>query len=73
MDHKVLHLFAFDLLCLMDFNVIDQFIEHTGRQGLCLGVFADGADKHIHCHGLATELATRRGTSSPMRVLWTPG
>ena len=45
-----------DLLRLVDFDVIDQFIEHPGGQGLGSGVFADGGDKHIRRYGLATEL-----------------
>jgi len=45
-----------DLLRLVDFDVIDQFIEHPGDQGLGSGVFADGGDKHIRRYGLTTEL-----------------
>ena len=47
-DHKVLLPYPVDLLRLMDFDVIDQLIEHSGAQGLGSGVFADGGYKHGH-------------------------
>ena len=56
MDHKVLLPYPVDLLRLMDFDVIDQLIEHPGGQNLGSGVFADGGDKHIRRYGLAAEL-----------------
>ena len=56
MDHKVLLPYPVDLLRLMDFDVIDQLIEHPGGQNLGSCVFADGGDKHIRRYGLAAEL-----------------
>ena len=56
MDHKVLLPYPVDLLRLMDFDVIDQLIEHPGGQNLGSGVFADGGDRHIRRYRLAAEL-----------------
>ena len=56
MDHKVLLPYPIDLLRLMDFDAIDQLIEHPGGQNLGSCVFADGGDKHIRRYGLAAEL-----------------
>ena len=44
MDHQVLLPYPVDFLRLVDFDVIDQFIEHPGGQGLGSSVFADGGD-----------------------------
>ena len=56
MDHKVLLPYPVDLLRLMDFDVIDQLIEHPGGQNLGSCVFADGGDKHIRRYGFTAEL-----------------
>ena len=56
MDHQVLLPYPVDFLRLVDFDVIDQFIEHPGGQGLGSSVFADGGDKHVRRYGLTTEL-----------------
>ena len=45
-----------NLLRLMDFDVIDQLIEHPGGQNLGSCVFTDGGDKHIRRYRLAAEL-----------------
>ena len=74
MDHKVLLPYPIDLLHLMDFDVIDQLIEHPGGQNLGSCVFADGGDKHIRrylqppfgmsaanlIHGSVNDFALRR-------------
>lgn len=56
MDHKMLLPYPVNLLRLMDFDVIDQLIEHPGGQTLGSCVFTDSRDKHIRCYGLAAEL-----------------
>lgn len=56
MDHKMLLPYPVDLLRLIDFDVIDQLIEHPGGQNLGSCVFADGGDKHIRRYRLAAEL-----------------
>ena len=45
-----------DLFHLMDFDVIDQLIEHPGGQNLGSCVFTDGGDKHIRRYRLSAEL-----------------
>jgi hypothetical protein len=56
MDHKMLLPYPVDLFRLMDFDVIDQLIEHPGGQNLGSCVFTDGGDKHIRRYRLAAEL-----------------
>ena len=53
-----------DFLRLIDFDVIDQLIEHPGGQNLGSCVFADGGDKHICRYGLAAEFV-HFSTESP--------
>ena len=56
MDRKMLLPYPVDFLRLIDFDVIDQLIEHPGGQNLGSCVFTDGGDKHICRYRLAAEL-----------------
>ena len=56
MDRKMLLPYPVDFLRLIDFDVIDQLIEHPGGQNLGSCVFADGGDRHIRRYRLAAEL-----------------
>ena len=63
-----------DLFRLMDFDVIDQLIEHPGGQNLGSCVFTDGGDKHgsmisIDCTLVDAEVARNMFESSELEWL----
>ena len=55
-DAKPLLPYAVDLLSIEYFNLLNQFVQHPGRQFSRSGVLADKTDKHIRCHGTAALL-----------------
>ena len=44
-DGQFLDPFAVDFLGLVNLNVVDQFVQHPGRQLLSTGILADGRQK----------------------------
>ena len=56
-DGQFLNPFTVDLLGLMDFDVVDQFVQHPRRQLLGTGILADGRQEHICGDGITAELA----------------
>ena len=52
-DAKPLLPYAVDLLSIEHFDLLNQFVQHPGRQFSRSGVLADKTDKHIRCHGTA--------------------
>ena len=55
-DAKPLLPYAVDLLRIEYFDLLNQFVQHPGRQFLRSGVLADKTDKHICRHGTAALL-----------------
>lgn len=55
-DAKPLLPNAVDLLSIKHFNLLNQFVQHPGRQFPRSGVLANKTDKHIRCHGTAALL-----------------
>ena len=55
-DAKPLLPYAVDLLSIEHFNLLNQFVQHPGRQFPRSGVLADKTDKHICRHGTAALL-----------------
>ena len=55
-DAKPLLPYAVDLLRIEHFDLLNQFVQHPGRQFSRSGVLADKTDKHIRCHGTAALL-----------------
>jgi len=55
-DAKPLLPYAVDLLSIEHFDLLNQFVQHPGRQFSRSGVLADKTDKHIRCHGTAALL-----------------
>ena len=55
-DAKPLLPYAVDLLRIEYFDLLNQFVQHPGRQFPRSGVLADKTDKHIRCHGTAALL-----------------
>ena len=56
MDGQFLNPFSVDFLRLVDFDVIDQLIQHTRGQLLSSGVLANRRQKQIRGHGLVAQL-----------------
>ena len=55
-DAKPLLPNAVDLLSIKHFDLLNQFVQHPGRQFPRSGVLANKTDKHIRCHGTAALL-----------------
>ena len=55
-DAKPLLPYAVDLLSIEHFDLLNQFVQHPGRQFPRSGVLADKTDKHICRHGTAALL-----------------
>ena len=55
-DAKPLLPYAVDLLRIEYFDLLNQFVQHPGRQFPRSGVLANKTDKHIRCHGTAALL-----------------
>ena len=60
MDGQPLFPHAINLLRLMDFDALNQLIQHLRRQLLGPCVFADGGDEHIRSNGPAAQLVNLR-------------
>ena len=56
MDTKPLLPYAVDLLSIEHFNLLNQFVQHPGRQFSRSGVLTDKTDEHICRHGTAALL-----------------
>ena len=56
MDAKPLLPYAVDLLSIEHFNLLNQFVQHPGRQLLGAGVLADRSQKHIRGNSVTAEL-----------------
>ena len=52
MDGQFLNPFSVDFLRLMDFNVIDQLIQHTRGQLLCSGVMKYAGENGVAAYGV---------------------
>ena len=55
-DGQFLDPFAVDFLGLVNLNVVDQFVQHPGRQLLGAGVLADGSQEYIRGNSVTVEL-----------------
>ena len=60
MDGQFLNPLPVDFLGLVNFNVVDQLIQHPGCQLFSTGVFADNGEKHICGNGFACQLLNFR-------------